>query len=577
MRITKVLTLVLAIVMALGCFFGCTPATTEEGSNEVAKVDWTAYDKLIADIKAETNLIEREKLMHEAEDMLMETGAIVPLYFYNDIYLMKPSVQGFYATVYGTKYFMYATNGDKDTLKINLASEPDKLDPALNSSVDGACLVANSFAGLCTYDANGAVVNDLAADCVQSKDGLIWTITMKDDLKWSNGDVLNAKDFEYSWKRAAATETAADYGYMFAGIKGYPDALDVTASEDGKTLTVNLAAPCPYFKDLLAFPTFFPVHKASVEGAKGYKDENGDILNPGAWATEDGFVSNGAFILKDWTHNESMTYEKNPNYHNAADVKLSKLEFMLSADDTAIYNAYNDGSIDFADTVPTAQVSKLLNNEEFYIVDNLGTYYVAFNIKSDMFAGFTAEEAAKYRQALGLLIDRQQIVDNVGQTGQQPANTFIPAKMLDGQGGEFKANDDAYTFPDKNSVGYFDPAATKEAYAANVAKAKELLTEIGFKFGDDGLLSAETPIAFEYLTNDGSAHVAIAEIMKENFYALGIEMTIREIEWNTFLNDRKNGNYDVARNGWLADFNDPINMLEMWTSDSGNNDCQFGK
>jgi peptide/nickel transport system substrate-binding protein/oligopeptide transport system substrate-binding protein len=111
----------------------------------------------------------------------------------------------------------------------------------------------------------------------------------------------------------------------------------------------------------------------------------------------------------------------------------------------------------------------------------------------------------------------------------------------------------------------------------HLAKARELLESAGYKFNENGMLSAETPISFEYLTNESSGHVAIAEAMQSDLAVLGINMTIKTEDWNVFLNDRKNGNYDVARNGWVADFNDPINMLEMWTTDSGNNDCQFGK
>ena len=117
--------------------------------------DWKPYDELINQIKTTTDFAGRVKLMHEAEDMLMDTGAIVPVYYYNDLFMVKPDVEGFYTNNYGNKFFLYATKGDADTLRINLASEPDKLDPALNSSVDGACLAINSFGGLYTYNAEG--------------------------------------------------------------------------------------------------------------------------------------------------------------------------------------------------------------------------------------------------------------------------------------------------------------------------------------------------------------------------------------------------------------------------------------
>lgn len=561
----KLLAALLAMMMLVVC---AVPAMADEGSEP----DWAAYDELIAKIKASTDYAEREALMHEAEDMLMETYCIVPIYYYNDVYMQKAAVDGVYANLFGTKFFMYATNGDSDTMRINLASEPDKLDPALNSSVDGACLAANSFAGLYTYDAEGQLAPNLAESYTVSDDGLTYVFTLKDGLKWSDGSDLTAADFEYSWKRAAATETAADYSYMFNGIEGYPDNLNVSASEDGKTFTVVLTAPCAYMLDLAAFPTFYPVQQACVEGAEGYLAEDGSVLSPGAWATEAGFVSNGAYVLTEWVHGESMTYTKNPYYWDAENVKLETLTFMLSADDTAIYAAYQAGDLDFADSVPTDEIATLLANEdpEFHIVDNLGTYYICFNVKSDLFAGKTVEQANAMRKAFAILIDRDYIIETVGQTGQKFANAFIPEGMADGNGGVFKTNDDAYTYPDADAVGYYGEEVDTEG-------AIELLKSAGFEFDDSGMLSADTPISFEYLTNESSGHVAIAECVQQDLAMIGIDMTIRTCEWNVFLNERKAGNYDVARNGWLADFNDPINMLEMWTTDSGNNDIQFGR
>ena len=559
----KLLASLLALMLIIAC---AAPALAAEG----AEPDWTGYDELIAKIKASTDFVEREALMHQAEDMLMDTGCIVPIYYYNDVYMQKPTVDGIYSNAYGTKYFMYATNGDSTKLRLQLSSEPDKLDPALNSSVDGACLAANSFGGLYTYDAEGQLAPNFATEYTVSDDGLTYVFTMREGLKWSDGSDLTAKDFEYSWKRAANPETAADYSYMFNGIAGYPDALDVTASEDGTTLTVVLTAPCAYFLDLAAFPTFYAVKQETVESAEGYLGDDGSVQNPGAWALEAGFVSSGAYTLTEWKHNESMVYTKNPYYWDAENVKLETLEFMLSADDTAIYAAYNSDDLDFIDTVPNDEIQSLLENPEFHIVDELGTYYICFNVKSDLFAGKTVEQAAAMRKAFSKLIDRQYIIDTVGQTGQKIATAFIPEGMADGNGGVFKTNDDAYTYPDAEAVGYYGEEVDTEG-------AIELLKSAGYEFDDNGMLSADTPISFEYLTNESSGHIAIAECVQQDLAMVGIEMTIRTCDWNVFLNDRKAGNYDIARNGWIADFNDPINMLEMWTTDSGNNDVQFGR
>jgi peptide/nickel transport system substrate-binding protein/oligopeptide transport system substrate-binding protein len=527
--------------------------------------EWSKYDDLIKQIKSETDFAKRTELMHQAEDILMSTGCVIPIYYYNDIFMQKDYVEGIYSNAYATKFFMFAkmTNGS-DTLRLNLASEPDYLDPALNSSVDGACLAANSFSGLYTYNDKGECVPACAESYTVSDDGLVYTVTLKEGLKWSNGDALTAKDFEYSWKRAVDEKTAADYAYMFSGFKGYDDGEIAVTAKDDVTLEFELSAPCAYMEDLMAFPTFYPVHQASVEAAADWE------TNPGAWCKDAGFVSNGAYVCTKWDHDTSMTYEKNPNWYDADKVTIEKLEFMLSADDTAIYAAYEAGNIDFADSVPTDEVAELLNNPEFHIVDELGTYYVAFNSKSSIFEGKTATQAACMRQAFSLLIDRDYICENIGQTGQVAANAFIPIGMADGNGGVFKKESNA-------DEGYFDPYAINNDREATVNKAIELLKAAGYEFTDEGKLAESTPISLEYLTNESTGHVAIAESIQQDLAEVGINLTIQTQDWNVFLEERKAGNFDFAREGWIADFNDPINMLEMWITESGNNDCQFGR
>ena len=541
-------------------------ADAYKGSDYVDPIkDWAIYDALIAAIKAETDTAKRTQMMHEAEDILMSNWCVIPIYYYNDLYMQKSYVSGVYSNPFATKFFQYASlsNGSK-TLRINLASEPDYLDPALNSSVDGACLASASFAGLYTYNAQGVTAPALAEGYKVSADGLTYTVTLKKNLKWSDGSALTAADFVYSWKRAVAPETAADYEYMFSGFDGYAEGnLNVVALDDN-TLQFKLIAPCAYIEDLMAFPTFFPVKQSAVES---YADW---LTSPGGWCQEAGFVSNGPFVCTSWNHDVSMTYEKNPYYWDAANVKLDKLEFMLSADDNAIYAAYNAGNLDLIDSVPTDEVATLIatKNPEFHVVDELGTYYVAFNAKSSLFEGKSAAQAACMREAFSILIDRDYIVDNIGQTGQVAANAFIPLGMADGNGGIFKETAEA---------GYYDAYAINNDNAATVAKAKALLVAAGYKFGSDGKLSPETPISVTYLTNQSSGHIAIAESIQQDLAVVGINLSIQVQDWNVFLEERKKGNFDFAREGWIADFNDPINMLEMWTTTSGNNDCQFGR
>ncbi len=559
----------LSMVLAASMVIGTAPMTFAEKSKDFAP-DWEAYDALIDEIRVDSDLADREAKMHEAEDMLMETGAVMPLYYYNDLFLKNPAIEGDFATVFGTKYFMYAKKDGEnmDVFKINLASEPDHLDPALNSSVDGAALASNSFVGLYTSAADGSIIPALAdgdPEVVENEDGTVtYTVKMKTDLKWSDDSVLNANDIVYSWLRASDPATASDYAYLYdVFAKNDDDTIKVEATDDN-TVVFTLAAPCPYIMSLLAFPVFMPVPQASVEAAEDWE------TNPGSWTSEAGFVCNGAYTLQEWNHNESMIYVKNPNFYDAENVSVDELNFMLSADDTAILAAYQAGDLDYADTVPNGEIQNLKDTEDFNVIPNMGTYYVGFNVNSDMFEGKTPEEANLVRRALAKLVDRQYIVDTIGQTEQEPANTFIPTGMSDSNGGEFRTNDDAYTYPVEDETGYY-------SLAVDVEGAVEMLKEAGYEFDENNMLSAETPININYLTNEGTGHEAIAQSIQQDFAAIGITMDISVEDWQTFLNDRKQGNYDVARQGWLADYDDPINMLEMYTTESGNNDSQLGR
>jgi len=587
MKARRIFAMFIAVILFVSSFSACAksgtkPTTTAETTASPVSIDtnnWPKYDALIAQIRTSADFSAREALMHHAEDILMNTGAVCPIYYCNDIYMMKSSISGFYETITGYKFFMYTLLPGATKLRINLAGEPATLDPALNSSVDGSILAANSFAGLYTYGPDGKAIPALAKSYTVSADRMTYVFTMKDNLKWSDGSALTAKDLEYSWKRAAGTQTAADYAYMFNGIKGYGTAenIDVKASDDGKTLTVVLVAPSAYFLNLCAFPTFFAVKQSQVENAKGYKDATGKILNPGAWAAEAGFVSSGAFTLQSWNHNTSMVYVKNPYYWDAANVKMDKLEFTLSTDDTAIYTAYKAGKLDFIDTVPADEIKDLLSNPEFHIIDQLGTYYIAFNVKSNLFRGKTTEQADAMRRGLGLLINRKYIIDTVGRTGQKIANTFIPEGMNNGYSDMFKLNDISYIYPVKDDIGYFSLGATAAAYAANVQAGIALLKTAGFEFDVNGILSVNTPLSFDYLINENTGNQQIAECLKRDFAAVGIVMTIKAVNEDTFLAERNAGRFDAACGCRSADLNDPFNMLEMWGTSGSGSYCRLGK
>lgn len=520
-------------------------AEQEVLENGVVAIDWAPYDKLIADIKEESDPVVREQLMHEAEDMLMETGIYAPLTNFNNFYLMKDDVEGVYATLSGERYFMFASKGDAESLRINLIGEPARLDPALIISTDGGILALHTFAGLYTYDKNGELVPDLAEGVEISKDGLTYTFTLKPNLKWSDGSKLTAADFEWSWKRAAAICNSSALNV----IEGYPDKLNVKASEDGRTLTVVLDIPNAYFLNLICKSAYLPVHQATVEGAEGYKDTDGKIPDAGAWALESGFVSNGAFTLAEWKHNESMKYVKNPNYHRADEVTLESLEFILNEDADTVLAMYETGELDFANRLPRSEIPDLIGRPDLYEIESLTIDCIYFNEKSGLFSGKTVQQAKDIRQALSLLIDRESIFMSGEGTGQKIATSIVPAGMSDGHGGIFKTNDQDYTYPVED--GYFRTGADE-------AKAIGLLEGAGYIF-EDGVLSADTPLRFEFLT---SVDDSVTDDLQQGFARYGITMDIRVVPWNVFLAEYAAENYDAARTSWVAPFNDPICMLD---------------
>ncbi|MBR3972631.1 MAG: hypothetical protein IKJ99_01610 [Oscillospiraceae bacterium] len=335
------------------------------------------YDVIIPLIKTCTDNDTRYALMHIAEDLLMSTGAIVPLYFYTDIYMVDDSVEGFFANPLGYKYFSKTTvNGSGETISVCVGSEPDTIDPALNSAVDGAVLTSHLFSGLAKWDqdANGNLI--IAADCAEeltegvvNEDGTVtYTYTLKDGMKWSDGADLTAADFAYAWKRAASSELGADYGYMFEVVKGYPDDLAVEAIDE-KTLTVTLNNAVAYWNELLAFPTYFPVRE--------------DVVANEGWATDAStYVSNGAYTMTGWEHNSTITLAKNENYHGAADVTMNEIKFYLSDDSNNMLTNFKNGTWQLIDDVPTNEIATLKVEfpNEFVVAGQIGTYYVCWNV-----------------------------------------------------------------------------------------------------------------------------------------------------------------------------------------------------
>ena len=343
------------------------------------------YDVLITEIKACTEDETRYALMHIAEDMLMDTGCLTPIYYYTDLYMISPKVEGFYSIPLGYKYFQGTTvDGKGDSLPVCLASEPDTIDPALNSAVDGATMLTQLFAGLAKWaqaeDGTLSVVADCAEELVEgvaNEDGTVtYTYKLKEGLKWSDGEALTAKDFEFAWKRAASTELGADYGYMFEVVKGYgtdnKDDLAVKAVDD-TTLEVTLANAVAYWNELLAFPTYFPVRE--------------DVVASESWATEAAtYVCNGAYTIDSWEHDSVITMKKNENYHATESVTMNEIKFFLSDDANNMLTNYKNGDWLLIDDVPTNEIAALKTEypEEFVIAGQIGTYYVCWNVNEPL-------------------------------------------------------------------------------------------------------------------------------------------------------------------------------------------------
>lgn len=458
------------------------------------------------------------------------------------------------------------------SIAVCLASEPDTIDPALNSAVDGATLVAHLFSGLAKWDQdeNGALViaPDAAKELVEgvvNEDGTVtYTYTLRDGLKWSDGKDVTAADFEYAWKRAASTALGADYGYMFEVVKGYPDELAVKALDE-KTLEVTLANSVAYWNELLAFPTYFPVRE--------------DVVANEAWATDAStYVSNGAYKMTGWEHNSVITLEKNPDFVDADQITMDKIEFYLSDDANNMLTNFENGSWQLIDDVPTNEIANLKVNypTEFVVAGQIGTYYVCWNINeqilpaSSTLTGAEAEAAkAEIRKAISLLFDRNYIVEEIAQAGQIPASSFVAMGMTNPDGSQFyqtAGGNDGY-------YGYYNVSA--DALESNFASAIETLKKY-YTFDEATQMFTDFP-TLTYLYNTSDSHKAIGEYLQNALATVGITMNLENQEWSTFLNTRKNGDYSIARNGWIADYNDPICFLDMWTTSSGNNDVQFGK
>ena len=456
-----------------------------------------------------------------------------------------------------------AAEAGSNGFTVQLGPNPETLDPALNAAVDGGNTLITIEEPLLIIDENNEVKPGQAESYEISDDGLTWTFHMRDGLKWSDGSDLTAADFEYSFKRLASPDTAAPYAETVVGmIDGYQDAignpdedgntttdpdwdaLNVHASEDGKTLTVQLSYPCSYFDKLASFVATSPVQQATVEA-------NGD-----AWCTEpDTYVCNGPYMITEWTPSERIVLSKNPYYVGGWDsskIVSDTITLLLLEDSSASYAAYNSGEAQLVKDVPTDEIPSLTRAEDggdFYLDEIMGTYYISLNDQEEPFTD------VRVRKALSLAIDRDYVANTIMQGIYTPATALVGPGIVDENG----------YFMDNANGG--EPYISDD-YAANLEEAKSLLAEAGYPDG-------EGFPTITYSANDAGYHIAVAEYLQQAWAELGITMNIDKVEWSSFIPMRRAGDYDISRNGWSMDYNDPSNMLELFTTNNGNNDGKY--
>lgn len=437
--------------------------------------------------------------------------------------------------------------------RINMHSEPPTLDPAhMQDNISST--VANAiFEGLTVLDKDGLVKEGVAEKWDISEDGLVYTFYLRADAKWSNGDPVTAHDFEFAWKRVLDPNTAPApvYAYQLYYIKNaakYNAPLDSAdrlddwsqvgvKALDEKTLEVTLENKTPYFLSLTSFYTYLPVHQATVEENEAFAAE------------ADTLITNGPFVIGEWVHNDKITLVPNEHYWNRDIVNFDEVRMTMINDAATELSMYKTDELDFVGKptgeIETDQIPVLKKQypDEFHNKGIASIYYYVFNTTAEPF------DNVNIRKAFALAIDRQQIVQHVSLGGELPAYGFVPPGMK-GTKAEFRE--------EYKDTDYFQE---------NLDEAKRLLqqgmTEKGY--------STLPPITLIFNENAGHKKMAeaIADMWKNN---LGVDVKVEQQEWGVFLTNRSNLNYQVARSGWLPDYNDPMSFIDMWTSTSGNND-----
>jgi oligopeptide transport system substrate-binding protein len=424
----------------------------------------------------------------------------------------------------------------------NLA-EPQGLDPHITSGLTESYIISSLFEGLVTKNPETLEVEPAVAERWElSDDGRTYTFHLRQNARWSNGDPITAEDFRWSWQRALTPELGSLYNYMFFPIVNAEAFTTGQITDfnqvgvqvlDTYTLQVNLKEPTPYFLQLLDHHSTFPVHRATIEAFGSPTDRLSQ------WARAGSLVGNGPFTLTEWQTNSHVRVERNEQYWDAATVKLNGIVFYPIDSQVTEERMFRDGQLHHTYDVPLDKVPVYLS-EQPELIDvepYLGSYFYGINTTRPPF------DDARVRTALAMAIDRDLLVETVTQGLYEPAYAVVPPGTL----------------------GYQPPTL----FSYDPAQARELLADAGFPDGE-GFPAVE--ILYNTLEQHQKIAVAIQQMWREN---LGINVGIVNQEWQVYLDSLTNLNYDIARRGWIGDYVDPYNFLDLFLSGGGNNRTGF--
>lgn len=431
-------------------------------------------------------------------------------------------------------------DADGKVLRLNNGTEPTSLDPSIGFDAVSWDPLNNLMEGLTRLDSDHRAGPGTAETWDISDDGLTYTFHLREDAKWSNGDPVVAEDFVYAWKYMLDPETgspAAFLGYFIEGAEAYnsgegsADDVKVTA-KDEKTLEVVLAQPTGFFLDVLTNPAFFPINHQVAQD------------NPKWHAEADTFVGNGPFKLESWKHDEEMVFAKNEHYWDADVVKLDKVHFAMINDSNTQYQMFQSGDLDTA-SIPPELSDQLIDGDNVFIGPYGGLEFYRFNLTMEPF------QNKKIRQAFAYAVNREDIAQYVVKNGVEPAFGFINPGYTSPTGEDFRdVNGDLVPF---------DPE-----------RAKQLLEEGMAEEGYDEL----PEITLTYSTSD--TNKAVAEALQSMFQEhLDVKVELTNQEWNVFAEAQQALELQFSRSSFINDYNDPVNFLESFITDSYMNRTGF--